>query len=313
MSDILFLDAAKELIEKHNFSGPSLREAIPYLKKFEGKRFVLKIGGSVLNDTRLLPYLVDDVVFLNRLGIKTVLVHGGSRQMDKAMNEKGITPVKVDGLRYTDSETLELAASVFEDISREIKAEIEKDGSQVAGMILNRSTGLVKGSQMSEDYGLVGVPTKVNSDLLDALADNIIPIVPAVIADEKNSGAGFNVNADDVASAIARELKAEKLILMTDVDGVIGSDGKLISTIEASQVESLISSGVISGGMVPKVRSCVDLVKSGVEKAHIIKGGIDSFISEVLSDGGVGTEFVMHGKVSELQKNRRRQASSALV
>ncbi len=301
MPDIIFLEAAKSLVQKHKMSGPSLREAIPFLKKFEGKTFVLKIGGSVLNDYGLLPCLVDDVVFLDKLGIRIILVHGGSRQMDAAMKDKGIAPVKVDGLRFTSEEVLKLASSVFSQISRDIKNEIEGQDSGVKGVVFDKDSGLIKGKKKSKEFGLVGIPGSVNTTILEALADNIIPIVPAVIADE-DGGCGLNVNADDVAASLATALKAEKLILMTDVEGVIDKEGNLISTLESSVIDGLIADGTISGGMLPKVQSCLEPVRNGVKKAHIIKGGADSFIGEVLTAKGVGTEFVMssQAKVKKL-------------
>ncbi len=301
MPNIILLNAARSLVKKHNMGGPLLREAIPYIKKFEGKVFVLKIGGSILNnDMELLPYLIDDVVFLNKMGIKTILVHGGSKSMDIAMKENGIISNKINGLRVTTKEIFNIAIDVFSKISEEIKLEIENMGCKA--IILDKKSSLIVGKTKNyQKYGLVGLPKKVNLDLINNLSDNVIPIVPAVVADEKG-GLGLNVNADNIASILATKLKAEKLILMTDVEGVIDKKNNLIPSIDLNLVDKLIANKTISGGMLPKVLSCIEPVSLGVKKAHIIKGGKDSFINEILTDKGVGTEFIMSQAKESLSK-----------
>lgn len=291
MSDkIILLETARKLAEQHDFSGPSLREAIPYLEAFQGKKFVLKIGGSVLEDEQLVPQLVSDVVFLKRLDINVVIVHGGARQLDRRMRALGMETSKVNGLRATTKEALEVANEVFLEISNKIKNAVDAKGCQ--GVIFDRSTGLVCSRQKQVALGLVGAPAYVKTTLLEELPRAAVPIVTAITASMEPGGPGFNVNADEVASAIAKATKAEKLILMTDEEGVKDRNGRLLSTLTQKQAEALIAGGVIHGGMIPKVQACLEPLDFGVGKSHIIKGEADSFINEILTDAGVGTEFV---------------------
>ena len=287
---LVLLETARKLAEQHDFDGASLREAIPYLDAFQGKKFVLKIGGSVLQDERLIPQLVSDVVFLKRLDINVILVHGGARQLDRHMQALGMEPSKLDGLRVTSRKVLELANEVFLDISHKIRDAVAHRGYR--GVIFDRDSGLVRSRQKNVELGYVGEPARVDSSLLEQLPAEVVPIVTAITSGLEAGEPGYNVNADEVASAIAREIKAEKLILMTDEDGVKDSRGVLLPTLTREQAEAYINTGVIHGGMIPKVRACLEPLQYGVKKSHIIKGETDSFINEILTDAGVGTEFV---------------------
>ncbi len=287
---LVLLETARKLAEQHDFDGASLREAIPYLDAFQGKKFVLKIGGSVLQDERLIPQLVSDVVFLKRLDINVILVHGGARQLDRHMQALGMEPSKLDGLRVTSRKVLDLANEVFLDISHKIRDAVAHRGYR--GVIFDRDSGLVRSRQKNVELGYVGEPARVDSSLLEQLPAEVVPIVTAITSGLEAGEPGYNVNADEVASAIAREIKAEKLILMTDEDGVKDSRGVLLPTLTREQAEAYINTGVIHGGMIPKVRACLEPLQYGVKKSHIIKGETDSFINEILTDAGVGTEFV---------------------
>jgi acetylglutamate kinase len=289
MSKLSSIKTARKLLKKHELS--ELRAAINYINAFSGKRFVLKIGGSILDDLSLLPSLIEDVIFLKKVGIDVVLVHGGGCHLNQAMKEKNLTINKIRGLRVTSAEVLELAARVFAEVSRKIKTEIERHGYR--SIIFGRETGLVKSERIdSPELGFVGLPRAVEVSLLDNLADKVIPIVSSVTAGNQPGDPGFNVNADDVAGILASSLGAEKLILMTDVEGVLDENGSLLSTLSVSQVEALIAKKIIHGGMIPKVETCLKALKSGVQKCHIVKGSSHSFIDEILTDAGVGTEFV---------------------
>lgn len=287
---LVLLETARKLAEQHNFDGAALREAIPYLEAFQGKKFVLKIGGSVLQDERLIPQLVSDVVFLKRLDIDVVLVHGGARQLDRHMQAAGMEPSKLDGLRVTSREVLDLADEVFLDISRMIRDAVAHRGYR--GVIFDRTSGLVRSRQKHAGLGYVGEPVRVDASLLDRLHAGDVPIVSAITSGLEDGQPGYNVNADEVASAIAGAIRAEKLILMTDEDGVKDGSGVLLPTLTLQQAEAFIESGVIHGGMIPKVRACLEPLERGVRKSHIIRGDADSFINEILTDAGVGTEFV---------------------
>ena len=289
MSKLGSIKTARKLLQKHELS--ELRAAINYINAFSGKRFVLKIGGSILDDLRLLPSLVEDLIFLKKVGIDVVLVHGGGQHLSRAMKKNNLKVNKIRGLRVTSAAVLELAARVFGEVSREIKTEIERRGYH--SIIFGRETGLVKSEQTEiKELGFVGVPRAVEVSLLDNLAEKVIPIVSAVTAGTQPGHPGFNVNADAVAGILAASLGAEKLILMTDVEGVLDETGSLLSTLSVRQAEALIAKKVIRGGMIPKVETCLNALKGGVQKCHIVKGSTHSFIDEILTDAGVGTEFV---------------------
>ena len=298
MPGLTLLKKARELSEKHAYSEPRLREAIPYIKAFSGKKIVLKIGGSVLNDLTLLPYLVDDIVFMKKVGIKVVLIHGGSRKLNQEMVKRKLSVQHVDGLRVTSAEVLNLAADCFKEISLMIKNEIEAHGYKCA--IFDRSSGLVKSKLKDPKLGFVGEPQFVDTSKIELLGNDVIPVVSAITSGTAPSDIGFNVNADDVAGIIASSLHAEKLILMTDVDGVMDENGALISSLTISEVNELIAKGVIHGGMIPKVSTCLTALKNGAGKCHIIRGGVDSFINEILTDKGVGTQFTIDQKAAKL-------------
>ena len=206
------------------------------------------------------------------------------------MHSLGIEPSKLNGLRVTSLEVLELANEVFLDISYKIRDAVAHRGYR--GIIFDRSSGLVCSRQKHEQLGYVGEPVRVNTALLEQLPAEAVPIVTAITSGVEPGEPGYNVNADEVASAIAREIKAEKLILMTDEDGVKDSQGDLLPTLTREQAQALIESGIIYGGMIPKVQACLEPLQYGVKKSHIIKGETDSFINEILTDAGVGTEFV---------------------
>lgn len=285
-------------LKKCDVAEPRLSEAIPYINSFSGKRFVLKIGGSVLDDLSLLPSLIGDLVFLKRVGINVVLVHGGSKQLNKAMENRGMKVESIDGLRVTPSpEALELAANVFHEISLVIEQQITKHGFKC--IIFGRESGLVKSKQIANHrLGFVGDPQSVEATLLEGLADNVIPIVSSVTAGVKPGDIGFNVNADDVAGIVAAAIRAEKVIFMTNVKGVLDEKGNLLSSLTVSQAEDLIKKKVISGGMIPKVRTCLNALKRGANKCHIIEGSTHSFMNEILTEKGIGTEFVKDDELS---------------
>lgn len=289
-ASLILLETARKLAEQHHFDGASLRGAIPYLEAFQGKKFVLKIGGSVLKDDRLLPSLVSDVTFLKRLDINVTLVHGGANQLDRRMRLAGLAPDKVRGLRVTSREVLELANEVFLEISNQLREAMAARGCQ--GVIFDRDSGLVRSREKCADLGFVGEPFCVDCSRLEETPHDAIPIVTAITAGESPEHPGFNVNADEVASVIAAATRAEKLILMTDEEGVKDEDGRLLPTLTRRQADALIERGVVHGGMIPKVRACLAPLEAGVKKSHIIRGDADSFINEILTEAGVGTEFI---------------------
>lgn len=214
------------------------------------------------------------------------MVHGGQAQLNRAMKEKNLQIQSVNGLRVTSKEVLELADDVFNQISLQIKNEIEKHSYNC--LILNRETGFIK-SRQNPNLGFVGIPEIVELSILNKLSYNIIPVVPSVTAGTKPSDIGFNVNADDVAGFIASKVKAEKLILVTDVEGVFDENKNLLTKLTVKQAQELIDSKMINGGMIPKVKTCIKALKEGVEKCHIVKGCPQPLIKELASGKAVGT------------------------
>lgn len=286
----MLLHAAREL-SANGCTPLELREAIPYMREFEGKIMVVKIGGSVLdNASAHHRTFYGDVAFMAQLGVRMILVHGGSRHLSRRMRSEHIEPRIVDGERYTDQRTLALAVEEFNRLNNEIVAAIKAAGGKAIGFPAGKSEIVQAERKGNDQNNFVGKVTAINTDRLHALKDRYIPVITCV----GGNGTLFNINADEVAAAIAKALKAEKLILLTDVDGVKDGRGDLISTLTVRQTGALLASGVINSGMVPKVKVCIDALKAGVNKAHIINGNEKgSLLCEVLTEGGIGTEIVM--------------------
>lgn len=290
MSNLVLLDAAKKLRKNHGFGALELREAIPYIRAFQGTTMVVKIGGSVLDSPKSGSAFFDDVVFMAEIGVRMILVHGGSRQLTDRMNVKGIKPQIVKGVRFTDRATLELAVSVFNDLNAEIVESVKQHGGRAVGCPAGRG-GLVRAVRAgSDERNFVGRVADIDIDAFHAFKDGCIPVVTCIGTDGASL---YNINADAVSSGIAGALKAEKLILMTDVDGVRDADGTILPTLTRAKVNELIESGVVAKGMVPKVSVCLEALAAGVHKTHIINGAqTDSLLSEVFTDQGVGTEII---------------------
>ncbi len=290
MGKVVLLEAARELSTKFGYTPVQLREAIPYIREFQHKVMAVKIGGSVLHDGTSQRTFFEDVVFMAHIGVRMILVHGGSRQLSERMRREGIEPKLQHGERYTDHRTLNLAVEVFNELNAEIVAAIRAVGGKAVGFPAGRG-GVVRAERKGRDEGnFVGTVTGIDTERLIALKEQYIPVITCI----GGNGDLFNINADEVAAAIASALRAEKLILLTNVDGVNDAAGHLISTLTLRQTQALLTSGVISSGMVPKVKVCLDALKAGVGKTHIINGSREgSLLCEVLTDTGVGTEIVM--------------------
>jgi acetylglutamate kinase len=266
-----------------------LMEALPYIKQFSGKTFVIKYGGKAMVDGSLKDSVIEDIVLMKYIGINPVVVHGGAPEITEEMNKLGKKSVFKNGLRVTDKETVDIAEKVLVGkINKEIVSLVHKHGGKAIGLS-GKDGELIIAKKHKADIGFVGEVEKINFHVMDKLKEFIPVISPIAIG---RDGHTYNVNADDVASAIATAIKAEKLILLTDVNGVLDKDKKLISSIKVNEAAKLEKSGIISGGMIPKVNSCVEAVKQGVKKVHIINGGIKhSMLLEIFTKTGVGTEF----------------------
>lgn len=282
-----------------------LIESLPYMQMFRDKTIVIKYGGHAMVDEDLKKQFALDVILLKQIGINPVIVHGGGPQINKLLDRLDIKPSYVQGMRVTDGETMDVVEMVLVGkVNKEIVGLINHCGGKAVGLS-GRDGDLVCAKQLKMsvkggaessnnppeliDVGRVGQVTKVNSRVLESLIrDDFIPVIAPVGVGE--DGRAFNINADLVAGAIASELNAEKLILLTDVAGVKNKVGDLLARLELDVVEQLIQDETIAGGMIPKVRCCVDAIGAGVHKSHILDGRVEhAILLEMFTDDGVGT------------------------
>ena len=270
-----------------------LAEALPYIQKYYGKTVVVKYGGNAMISDELRQAVISDIILLHLVGIRVVVVHGGGPEITEMLNKIGKESKFVDGLRYTDEETMEVVQQVLcGKVNKNLVATLNRMGGKAVGLC-GMDAGMFQAKKLDEKYGLVGEITAVEPQMVeDALKDGYIPVVSTVAQgiDGENS---YNINADTAAAKLATALKAEKLILLTDVRGLLrtpGDDSTLIPELQLSSVPALVREGVISGGMIPKVDCCVEAVRSGVENAVILDGRIPhSILIELLSNEGIGT------------------------
>lgn len=292
-------DMMNKLLEKANI----LIESLPYIRNFYGKTFVIKYGGAAQVDDALKKCFAQDVVLFNFIGIRTVIVHGGGPKISETMKRMGKEPTFVQGQRVTDRETMDIVEMVLGGlINKEIVSLINGHGGRAvglsgkdAGLIRARKKLLKKGPKKDEeliDIGLVGEVQEINPDILNALEkDGFIPVISPIGV--RKTGEALNINADYVASAIASALKAEKLVLLTDVPGIKDGEGNVMSTLNKLEIMELINEGIVSGGMLPKVQACTNAINSGVKKTHIIDGRVPhSLLLEIFTSEGIGTEII---------------------
>lgn len=283
----------EKIIEKAKI----LIEALPYIKEFNSKIVVVKYGGSAMIDTHIKETVIEDIVLMKLVGLKPVIVHGGGKEISEMLSILGKKSEFVNGLRVTDQETVDIVEMVLSGkINKGIVQMIQNHGINAAGISGKDGNTLTvtKKTVNGIDIGFVGEITKVNTNLILALLEkDFIPVIAPLGTDE--TGQTYNINADYAASSIAGALKAEKLLFLTDVEGVLANvDDKtsLISKITLNQVDGYISSGVISGGMIPKVECCVEGIKSGVRNVHILDGRVEHcMLLEVFTKSGIGTMF----------------------
>ncbi len=278
----------------NNTKAQVLVDALPYLQKYNNKIVVVKYGGNAMTSEDLKSTVMSDVVLLSLVGIKIVLVHGGGPEINEQLEKIGKVAKFVDGIRYTDEETMDVVQMVLcGKINKSLVSYLEKKGGKSLGLS-GLDGSLLVAKQKNKDLGYVGEITKVNpSCILDALDKGYIPVVSTVAIGEDSKV--YNINADTAASRIAAELGAENLILMTDIRGLlqdVKDESSLIPLVKLDEVAKLKEAGIISGGMIPKIDCCVDAVSNGVDRAFIIDGRIPhSILIELLSDEGVGTMF----------------------
>jgi len=281
-----------------------LLEALPYLRRFQGQRVVIKYGGAAMKEPELKQGFAQDVTLLQYLGINVVVVHGGGPQIGQLLQELNIPTRFVEGHRVTDNRTMDVVEMVLAGkINKEIVNLITSAGGRAVG--LSGKDGRLLEAQKMEfyrprgdeppeiiDIGLVGEVTQVNTDLIRTLQDQqFIPVIaPVGVGDQ---GETYNINGDSVAGAVAGALGAAKLILLTDVAGVLNREGQLVSSLTRYQAVTLMEEGAIAGGMLPKIKCCLEALEEGVTKAHILDGRVPhAILLEIFTDSGVGTESV---------------------
>jgi acetylglutamate kinase len=281
-----------------------LIEALSYIRQFRGRAIVIKLGGSAMEEPEALAATLQDVVFMATVGLRPVLVHGGGKPIDRAMAAAGLEPRKVQGRRFTDEATLAIVVRVLmEEINADIEGRIRQLGGRAVGPHLGAVQYLLGEKLLLDgpegrpvDLGRVGRVTRVDVALIqDFCAAGVVPVIPSVAQDE--NGDWLNVNADTAAAAVAAQLGAEKLVLLTDTPGILADradPASLVSSLDAARCDELVRRRVIAEGMIPKVEACLDSLRAGVKKTHIIDGRLrHSLLLEIYTDRGVGTEIVL--------------------
>ena len=270
-----------------------LAEALPYIQKYYGKTVVVKYGGNAMISDELRRAVISDLILLHLVGIRVVVVHGGGPEITEMLRKIGKESRFVDGLRYTDEETMDVVQQVLcGKVNKNLVATLNQTGGRAVGLC-GMDAGLFQARQLDEKYGLVGEITAVDPKIVvDALENGYIPVV-STVAQGVDGPTAYNINADTAAARLAVALGAEKLLLLTDVRGLLrdpADESTLLPEVRLSQVPGLVQDGVITGGMLPKVECCVEAVRSGVKNAVILDGRIPhSLLIELLSDAGIGT------------------------
>ena len=280
----------------HSDRAQVLVEALPYIQKYYKKTVVIKYGGNAMISEALRKAVISDIILLRLVGINVVVVHGGGPEINELLKKTGKESRFVNGLRYTDEETMDVVQMVLcGKVNKNLVATLNRAGGQAVGLC-GLDGGMLKAVRRQEDgvdYGLVGDITEVDPKVIhDAIHDDFIPVI-STVAQGTDAETSYNVNADTAAAKIAVALGAEKLILLTDVRGLLRDkedENTLISQVRLPEVPELVGQGIISGGMIPKVQCCVDAIENGVRRTHILDGRIPhSILIEVLSHAGIGT------------------------
>ena len=278
----------EELINILPKDGPTIQEVKKYLEKYNDEFIVIKCGGSVLVNKSLFKIFIEDVTVLNKLGFNPIIVHGGGKRINIRLNELNIKSNFINGLRVTNKDTINVVEDVLINFNKEIVAAL-KDQSCQTRRITSKEYNIITVKPESDELGFVGTPTHIKTNVLkEIIKANEVPVIAPLGLDENNQT--FNINADTVAGAIAKELKARRLMIISDVEGVLDKEKKLIPEINSSKTKELIDQEVISGGMIPKINNCLDVASNGVKGVVIIDGRKNhSLLFELLSDKGSGT------------------------
>ena len=278
----------EELISILPKNGPTVKEVKKYLEKYNDEFIVIKCGGSVLVDPKLFKIFIEDVAVLNKLGFNPIIVHGGGKRINNKLSELNIKSAFINGLRVTDKNTINIVEDTLIEFNKEIVNAL-KNQSCKTRRITSKEYNIIAVKPESDNLGFVGIPTHIKTDVLkEIIKVNEVPVVAPLGLDENNQT--FNINADTVAGSVAKELKARRLMIISDVEGVLDSEKKLIPEINSKKANELIDQDIISGGMIPKIKNCLDVASNGVRGVVIIDGRKNhSLLFELLSDKGSGT------------------------
>lgn len=277
-------------MKNHYKTAEIILSALPYIQKFRGQIFVVKYGGSAQIDESLKDNFARDIVLLQLIGIKVVVVHGGGKKINSFLEQLDIKSDFVDGLRVTDEKAMEIVEMTLSGlINKQITSLLVRHGARAVG-ISGKDDGMLKAKPLNNGkYGLVGEITSVNDEVIKALlTSDIVPVIAPIASDE--NARSYNINADSCASAIAMKLRAQKVIFLSDISGVLDKNGEIISRLNAQKIATLKADGTINGGMIPKLDACLECVNNGVGRVHIIDGRVaHSLLLELFTDEGIGT------------------------
>ena len=285
MSKNISLDEIKQFWPD---KAPDINIVQKYIKKYENEKIVIKYGGNVLIDRNVFNNFISDINVLNRLGLSVVVVHGGGPRIKRELDKKKIVSKFINGLRVTDKNIIDTVEEVLIDFNEDIASSLKKLGSQAA-MFHTKTDNIIEVEPEREELGFVGIPNKINDNLIqNALNENKIPIIaPLGLGKNKQT---YNINGDTAASAIAKKLKSRRLLLMTNVEGVYDDRKTLISEIKPYDMENLVNLKIVQGGMLPKIKNCIDAVENGVRGVVILDGRKPrAILKEIFSDQGAGT------------------------
>ena len=268
--------------------GPSFEEVKNYLEKYNDEYIVIKCGGSVLVDQNLFHNFINDISILNKLGFIPIIIHGGGKRISNKLNEAGIKSNFINGLRVTDEKSISVVEEVLINFNKEITEALKKNNCDSQG-ITNKQNNIIMVEQENEELGFVGTPKEIGQLIIEQIVkEKKVPVIAPLGLDRNNQV--FNINADTAAGAIAKKLNARRLIIMSDVEGVLDDKKKLISEINIDRINELIENKIISGGMIPKIKNCLDVASNGVKGVCIIDGRLNhSILFELLTNAGSGT------------------------
>ena len=268
--------------------GPSLNEVKRYLNKYSNQYIVIKCGGSVLVNQNLFNNFISSITILHKLSFSPIIIHGGGKKISNKLEAAGIKKQFINGLRVTNEKSIRIVDEVLNIINKEITDALNNNGCK-SQSISNRKNNILKVTQINQELGFVGTPSDINNAIIEKIIkEKKVPVIAPLGLDNDNNV--FNINADTVAGAIAKKLNARRLIIMSDVEGVLDKNKKLLSEIDSKQIQNLISDKIIDGGMIPKIENCLDVAQNGVKGVVIIDGRKNhSILFELLSDKGSGT------------------------